>query len=158
MIYIIRWTWNLRQHRIIFSCFELAILLKIDTGGKPTTLLYDKRDYFHFATVNFPYICDNIPVSPAYGVYISHLIRYARACSAYDQFLSRGRLLTDKLMLLGSLQSRISNCEVNNVLNVIIIQRANTKSSVGQEGLSTKAKVGSVGSNVSVSQVLWLWL
>jgi hypothetical protein len=25
------------------------------------------------------------PLSPAYGVYISQLIRYARICSAYDQ-------------------------------------------------------------------------
>jgi hypothetical protein len=55
----------------------------------------------------FPYICGNIPVSPAYGVYISQLIWYARACSTYDQFLSRGRLLTDKLMLQGFLQSHL---------------------------------------------------
>ena len=31
-------------------------------------------------------------------VYISQLIRYARACSTYDQFLVRGNLLTNKLM------------------------------------------------------------
>jgi hypothetical protein len=41
------------------------------------------------------------------GVYISQLIRYARACSTYDQFLSRNRLLTDKLMLQGFLKSRL---------------------------------------------------
>jgi hypothetical protein len=35
------------------------------------------------------------------------------------------------------------NSEVNNVSNVIIIQRANTKSSVGQQGPPTNAKVGS---------------
>jgi hypothetical protein len=28
----------------------------------------------------------NIPSSPAYGLYISQLIRYARACSTYDTF------------------------------------------------------------------------
>jgi hypothetical protein len=32
--------------------------------------------------------------------------------------------------------------EVNNVSNVIIIEKANTKSSVGQHGPSTNAKVG----------------
>jgi hypothetical protein len=33
--------------------------------------------------------------------------------------------------------------EINNVSNVIIIQKANTKSSVGQHGPPTNAKVGS---------------
>jgi hypothetical protein len=65
------------------------------------------RDDFNFAIVNFPYTCSNIPLSPAYGVYISQLIRYTRTCSTYDQFLSRVRLLTDELMLQGFLQSRL---------------------------------------------------
>jgi hypothetical protein len=40
----------------------------------------DKRDDFNFPIVNFPFICSNIPAAPAYGVYISQLIRYYRAC------------------------------------------------------------------------------
>jgi hypothetical protein len=40
-------------------------------------------------------------------IYIMQLIRYARACSTHDQFLIRGSLLTNKLMLLGFLQSRL---------------------------------------------------
>jgi hypothetical protein len=84
-------------------------VLNVDAGGKLTTQSYDKRDDFNFVIVNFPYIhvCSNIPLSPAYGVYISQLIRYARACSTYHQFLNRGRLLTDKLILQGFLQSRL---------------------------------------------------
>ena len=39
--------------------------------------LYDKRDDFDFSIVNFPFLSSNIP---AYGVHISQLIRYARAC------------------------------------------------------------------------------
>jgi hypothetical protein len=31
-------------------------------------------------------MCSNIPVSPAYGVYISQLIRYASASSNYSDF------------------------------------------------------------------------
>jgi hypothetical protein len=31
------------------------VLLNIDVGGKLTTQLYDKRDDFDFAIVNFPY-------------------------------------------------------------------------------------------------------
>ena len=68
---------------------------------------YDKRGGFNFSIVNFPYLCSNIPASPAYGVYISQLIRYARACSAYDQFLVRGSLLTKKLMSQGFQMSRL---------------------------------------------------
>ena len=40
----------------------------------------------------------NIPQSPAYGVYVSQLIRYARASSAYSDFLVKSRLLTRKLL------------------------------------------------------------
>ena len=91
------------------SASYLDILIKIDADGKLTTQLYDKRDDFTFFIVNFPYLCSNIPLSPAYGVYISQLIRYARACSPYDQFLSRGKLLTDKLMLQGFMPSRLKS-------------------------------------------------
>ena len=49
--------------------------------------LYDKRDDFNFNIVNFPFLSSNIPQSPAYGVYVSQLIRYARASSAYSDFL-----------------------------------------------------------------------
>jgi hypothetical protein len=32
------------------------------------TKLYDKRDYFNFPIVNFPFICSNIPAATAYVV------------------------------------------------------------------------------------------
>jgi hypothetical protein len=83
------------------SASYLDVLLKLDTNGKSTTKLYDKRDDFNFSIVNFPHLCSNIPASPAYGVCISQLIRHAKACSTYDQFLVRGRLLTNKLMSQG---------------------------------------------------------
>ena len=60
--------------------------------------LYDKRDDFNFNIVNFPFLSSNIPQSPAYGVYVSQLIRYARASPAYSDFLVRSRLLTSKLL------------------------------------------------------------
>jgi hypothetical protein len=56
-----------------------------------------------------PLSTSHIPVaisnSPANGVNISQLIWYARVCSTYDQILSRGILLTDKLMFQGFQQS-----------------------------------------------------
>ena len=64
--------------------------LDIDSEGWLKTKLYNKRDDFSFPIVNFPFLCSNIPAAPAYGVYISHLIRYSRACISYQDFLDRG--------------------------------------------------------------------
>jgi hypothetical protein len=60
--------------------------------------------FINFSIVDFPYLFSNIPASPAYGVYISKLIRYARACSAHDQFLVRGSLLKKQVEV-----TRVSN-------------------------------------------------
>jgi hypothetical protein len=56
------------------SASYLDISLNIDSNGRLTNSLYDKRDDFDFAIVNFPFLCSNIPLSPAYGVYIFQLI------------------------------------------------------------------------------------
>jgi hypothetical protein len=77
----------------------------MDAGGKLAARLCDRRDDFGFAIVDFSYICGGVPLSPANGVYISWLVRYARACYTCDQFLSRSELLTDGLVLQGFLQS-----------------------------------------------------
>ena len=73
-------------------------LLEIDKDSRLRVKIYDKRDDFNFDIVNFPFLCGNIPQSPSYGVYISQLIRYARASTLYDDFLSRSCRLTSKLM------------------------------------------------------------
>ena len=79
------------------SSSYLDCYLYID-NGKLATWLYDKRDDFNFPTVNFPFMGSNIPSAPAYGVYVSQLIRYARACSNYQDFMERGKVLTTKLL------------------------------------------------------------
>jgi hypothetical protein len=38
---------------------------------------------------NFTFICSNIQATPAYGVYISQLIQYSRACGSYHASLDR---------------------------------------------------------------------
>ena len=48
--------------------------------------------------MNFPFICSNIPAAPAYGVYISQLIRYSRTYGSCQDFIDRGLLLTRKLL------------------------------------------------------------
>ena len=59
----------------------LDLYLEFDDSGQVSTKIYHKRDDFNFKINNFPNRCSNIPASPAYGVYISQLIRYARASS-----------------------------------------------------------------------------
>ena len=63
------------------SAAFLDLYLQYDQQGQLTTKLYDKRDDFDFPIVNFPFLDSNIPTSPTYGIYMSQLIRYSRACS-----------------------------------------------------------------------------
>jgi hypothetical protein len=48
--------------------------------------------------INFPNMCSNIPASPAYGVYISQLIHYARASSNYSDVMKRHLHLRNRLL------------------------------------------------------------
>ena len=73
--------------------------------GRLRTKLYDKRDNFYFPIVNFPlYVA-----TPTYGVYISQLIRYSRACGSYQNFIDRGLLLTRKLLNQGFLLVKLKS-------------------------------------------------
>jgi hypothetical protein len=63
------------------SASFLNLYLEFDDSGQLSTKIYDKRDDFNFKIIHFPNMCSNIPASPAYGVYISQLIRYTRASS-----------------------------------------------------------------------------
>ena len=71
------------------SASYLDLLLSIESDGQLRTSLYDKRNDFNFHITNFPFLSSNIPSSPAYNVFISQLIRYARACSSYECFILR---------------------------------------------------------------------
>jgi hypothetical protein len=62
------------------SLITLKYIIEIASERRKRTRLYDKRDYFNFPIVNFSFICSKIPAASAYGVYISQLIRYSRAC------------------------------------------------------------------------------
>ena len=55
-------------------------------NGLVSSKIYDKRDYFNFEIVNFPFLDGDVPCSPSYGVYISKLIRFARVCSNVDDY------------------------------------------------------------------------
>ena len=57
-----------------------------------STKIYDKRDDFDFDIVNFPFLDCDVPRSTSYGVYISQLIRFARASSYVADFNTRNKL------------------------------------------------------------------
>ena len=67
-----------------------------------STKIYDKRDDFEFEIVNFPFLDGDVPRSTSYGVYISQLIRFARASSHVADFNTR------------------LNCQLRNFLNKAI--------------------------------------
>jgi hypothetical protein len=86
----------------------LDVLLNMDAFGKLTTefmtngmisILSLSTSHIHVATSYYH-------LHMAY-IYISQLILHARACSTYDQVFSRGRPLTDKLMLQESVQDSL---------------------------------------------------
>ena len=79
----------------------LGLHMEFDEDVKLFTRLYDKRDDFDFPIVNCPYLSSNIPESPAYGVFVTQLIRYARVCLKYEDFLFRGSILVSKLLKQG---------------------------------------------------------
>ena len=51
-----------------------------------STEIYDKRDDFDFEIVDFPFLDGDAPCSTSYEVYISQLIRFARASSYVADF------------------------------------------------------------------------
>ena len=55
-------------------------------------------------------MCSNILASPAYGVYISQLIRYTRASSNYSDFLKRHLHLRNRLLDQGYEKIRLIRC------------------------------------------------
>ena len=66
-----------------------------------STKIYDKRDDFYFDIVNFPFLDSDVPQRPSYGVYISQLVRFARASSHVTDFSNRNKFLTAKLLKQG---------------------------------------------------------
>ena len=61
-------------------------------------------------------MCSNIPASPAYDVYISQLIRYARVSSNYSDFLKRHLHLRNRLLD----QAWISRKKIKSVLKFLL--------------------------------------
>ena len=61
------------------------------SNGTVSTKIYDKRGDFDFVIVNFSFLDGDVPRHTSYGVYISQLIRFARASSNLNDFNYRNK-------------------------------------------------------------------
>ena len=79
---------------------EVAFLdLKMKINNSQLTFsIYDKRDDFNFAIVNFPYMDSCIPKKSALGVFYSQLIRYFRLNSSFVNFKLKCKQLASKFI------------------------------------------------------------
>ena len=82
------------QESLGFSPFELVFG---HTVRGPLKLLKEKFLSNDDSSLNLP----------AYGVYVSQLIRYARTCSNYQDFMERGKVLTQKLLSQGYQKTKL---------------------------------------------------
>ena len=82
---------------------SLGLLIDISNGDLVCSI-FDNRDAFDFDIVNFPDLSGNIPTAPAYGTYISQLIRCSRTCHNYENFSSRHSMLAERLFKQGFLR------------------------------------------------------
>ena len=88
---------NRARHKMVWHQFETIT---------PGTKTEEKCTFSYIFTIirkfteiqNFPFISSNIPAASAYGIYISQLIIYCRACGCYHDFPDSGLLLTRKLL------------------------------------------------------------
>ena len=99
------------DHRVAYLDRQLEI-----EKGKLVMSLYDKRDDFPFRVQNYPHLDSNVPCMPMYGVYISHLPRFASACDSYSDFLARHKRLVRTLLDQGFRYGLL--CRIQTVLPV----------------------------------------
>ena len=95
---------NLLQLLLISICFSPKIKASIQQPNYMT-----KRDAFGFHIVNFPFMSSNMPSAPAYGVYASQLIRFARCFSNYSDFLLCHKVPVTRVLSRGYKVNHLSN-------------------------------------------------
>ena len=101
------WTWDQGHCWEHHVCF-LPRFTSVDWDGWSTSHFHLRQTrWFQFPHHMFRSWV--IPSSPAYGVFISQLIRYARACSSYECFLLRARRFSSKLLKQGYLVERLKS-------------------------------------------------
>ena len=89
-----------RTESDLFLFLFLDLNIKV-IGSDIHTSVDDKRDYFGFPIVNFPWLSGDVPSLPSYGIYISQLVRFARCCTNVLDFHSKNLQITSKLLTQG---------------------------------------------------------
>ena len=87
---------NVSDTEALFLDLHLSL-----SDGFIKTRICDKRDDFDFDIVNFPFLDGAGPRSTSCGVFISQLIRFPRVSSHVDDFNTRNKVLTAKLLRQG---------------------------------------------------------
>ena len=82
---------NTSDTKTAFLDFYLSI-----SNDIVSTKIYDKSDDFDFKIVKFPFLDGDVPRSTSYGVYISQLIRFARASSYVTEFNTRNKFINSE--------------------------------------------------------------
>jgi hypothetical protein len=80
------------------SCSDLHITINKNSIH---TKIYDKRDDFDFCIINYPHLDGDVPHATSYGIYVSHLMRFARACNNVKDFNEQNIFITSKLLKQG---------------------------------------------------------
>ena len=78
----------------------LDLNLSSISNGTISTKIYDKRDDFDFDIVIFPFLDGDVARCTSYGIFLSQLIRFARASSCIIDFSCRNKALTAKFLSL----------------------------------------------------------
>ena len=96
-IYGLKLTLN-KENEGTLTANVLDLSLKVESDNTITCNLFDKRRAFNFDIVQFPDLTGCIPSKNAYGIIISQLQRYYKACSNVHDFVENTALLIDILL------------------------------------------------------------
>jgi hypothetical protein len=100
-----------RENRLDTHATFLDLDITI-SNGRFHTRIFDKRDKFNFSIVNYPHSSSCMPKCIFRGVVISQILRFCRASSDLDAFISSVQMFVQKLANNGysrfEIQSAIS--------------------------------------------------
>ena len=71
--------------------------------------LYDKRDYFNFAIVRFPFKCSNIPSKIFFSTIGAETLRICNASSTFSGFLESSKPFYSRMLKQGAKSDNIKN-------------------------------------------------
>ena len=87
---------NITSTKVTYLDLEIQV-----REGKYFYKSFDKRKNFNFPIVKYPNLNGNIPINPAYGVYISQLIRFCDINMLFDDFKCNTNELVKTLLQQG---------------------------------------------------------